>query len=172
MSWWLTLLFLGKLQYSTHATLLGEKHRSVPLFRSLSKDWMRDRPSRPATTWALPKWKVKLLSPDRLFETPWTAAYQDPPSMGFSRQEYWSGHFLLRSSAYLRLLMFLLAILIPACCSSSAAFRMMYSAYKLNKQGDNIQPRCTPFPIWNQSVVPCLVWLLLLDLHTSFSGGR
>ena len=34
---------------------------------------------------------------------------------------------------------------------------MMYSAYKLNKQGDNIQPWCTPFPIWNQPVVPCLV---------------
>ena len=27
----------------------------------------------------------------------------------------------------------------------------MYSAYKLNKQGDNMQPCCTPFPIWNQS---------------------
>ena len=34
---------------------------------------------------------------------------------------------------------------------------MMYSAYKLNKQGDNIQPWCTSFPIWNQSVVPCPV---------------
>ena len=33
----------------------------------------------------------------------------------------------------------------------------MYSAYKLNKQGDNIQPWCTPFPIWNPSVVPCPV---------------
>ena len=42
------------------------------------------------------------------------------------------------SSAYLRLLLFLLAILIPACASSSPAFLMMYSAYKLNKQGDNI----------------------------------
>ena len=31
------------------------------------------------------------------------------------------------------------------------------SAYKLNKQGDNLQPWCTPFPIWNQSVVPCPV---------------
>ena len=40
------------------------------------------------------------------------------------------------SSAYLRLLIFLLAILIPACASSSLAFRMMYSAYKLNKQGE------------------------------------
>ena len=61
------------------------------------------------------------------------------------------------SSAYLRLLIFLLAILIPACVSSSPAFLMMYSAYKLNNQGDNIQPSCIPFPIWNQSVVPCSV---------------
>ena len=37
------------------------------------------------------------------------------------------------SSAYLRLLIFLLAILIPACVSSSLAFLIMYSAYKLNK---------------------------------------
>ena len=44
------------------------------------------------------------------------------------------------SSAYLRLLIFLLAILIPACASSSLAIHMMYPAYKLNKQGDNIQP--------------------------------
>ena len=39
------------------------------------------------------KWKVKVKSLSRvqLFTTPWTAAYQAPPSMGFSRQEYWSG---------------------------------------------------------------------------------
>ena len=35
--------------------------------------------------------KVKLLSRVRLLATPWTAAHQAPPSMGFSRQEYWSG---------------------------------------------------------------------------------
>ena len=61
------------------------------------------------------------------------------------------------SSAYLRLLIFLMAILIPACASSGPAFLMMYSAYKLNKQGDSIEPWHTPFPIWNQSVVPCPV---------------
>ena len=44
------------------------------------------------------------------------------------------------SCAYLRLLIFLLAFLIPAYASSSPAFLMMYSAYKLNKQGDKIQP--------------------------------
>ena len=42
------------------------------------------------------------------------------------------------SSAYLRFLIFLLAILIPTCGPSGPAFHMMYSAYKLNKQGDNI----------------------------------
>ena len=43
-------------------------------------------------------------------------------------------------SAYLRLFLFLLAILIPACASSSPVFHMMYSTYKLNKQDDNTQP--------------------------------
>ena len=38
-----------------------------------------------------PTLKVKSLSRVQLFATPWTEAYQDPPSMGFSRQEYWSG---------------------------------------------------------------------------------
>ena len=61
------------------------------------------------------------------------------------------------SSEYPRLLIFLPAVLIPACASSSPAFLMIYSAYKLSKQGDNIQPWYTPFPIWNQSVVSCLV---------------
>ena len=54
-------------------------------------------------------------------------------------------------SVYLRL------ILIPACDSSSLALCMMYSAYKLNKQGDKIQLYCTSFPILKQSVVPCPV---------------
>ena len=35
--------------------------------------------------------EVKSLSRVRLFATPWTVAHQAPPSMGFSRQEYWSG---------------------------------------------------------------------------------
>ena len=59
------------------------------------------------------------------------------------------------SSVYLRLLIFLQAILISACASSSLAFHTMYSAYTWKKQGDNIQPWCKPFPIWNQSIVPC-----------------
>ena len=39
--------------------------------------------------------KGKLLSRVRLLATPWSAAYQAPPSMGFSRREYWSGYTLI-----------------------------------------------------------------------------
>ena len=54
----------------------------------------------------------------------------------------YSSHSALRIvlSAYLRLLIFLPAVLMSACTSTSLAFHMMYSAYKLNKQGDSIQP--------------------------------
>ena len=56
-------------------------------------------------------------------------------------------------SAYLRLLIFLLAIFIPACNSSIPAFYVMCSVYKLNKQDDNKQPCHTSFSILKQSVV-------------------
>ena len=61
------------------------------------------------------------------------------------------------SSSYLRLLIVLLAILISACLPCSLVFNMTYSEYKLNKCINNIQPWWTPFPIWNQSIVPCPV---------------
>ena len=64
------------------------------------------------------------------------------------------------SSVYLRLLILLPAVLILACYLSSPAFCMMYSACKLNKQVDNIQPWHTSFPILNQSVVQCLVLIV------------
>ena len=61
------------------------------------------------------KWKVKvkLLSHVQLLATPWTAAYQAPPSMEFSRQEYWS------------------RVPLPS--------PMMYYAYKLNIQETPVQ---------------------------------
>ena len=96
---------------------------------------------------------------------PWTGEPGGLPTMRSHRVRYdWSdlaaaaaaspSAIRVVSSAYMRLLIFLAAILIPACASSSPAFLLMYSAYKLNKQGDNIQPWRT---IWNQSVVPCPV---------------
>ena len=74
-------------------------------------------------------------------------------------------------SAYLKWLIFVPAILIPACDLSSLAFHLMHSAYKLNKHGDNIQCCLTPFSILNQSVVPYLI-LLFFDLHTGFFGKQ
>ena len=53
------------------------------------------------------------------------------------------------SSVYMRSLIFLQAILILVWASSSLAFHTMCSEYKLNKPHNNIQPWCTPFPIWN-----------------------
>ena len=96
---------------------------------------------------------VQLLSHVRLFATPRTAARQASLSIANS----WSLltlmpiELVMPSNSYLRLLIFLLAFLIPACASSSLEFDMMYPAYKLYKQGDNIQPWRTPFPIWNHS---------------------
>ena len=61
----------------------------------------------------------------------------------------------VESFAYLRLLIFFPAILIPACASSSPAFHLRYSARMLNKQNENIQPCHTSFPILNQSGSNC-----------------
>ena len=105
----------------------------------------------------------EVMGPDAMILVFWMLSFK--PTFSFScftfikRLFGSSSLFSIRvvSSAYLRLLIFLLAILIPACASSSPAFLLMYSAYKLNKQGDNMQPWCTPFPVWNQSVFPCPV---------------
>ena len=79
------------------------------------------------------------------------------PSMGSHRVGHDWSDLAVAASAYLRLLIFLPAILITACASSSPTFLTMYSAYKLNKEGDNIRPWHNPFPILNQPVVPCLI---------------
>ena len=72
--------------------------------------------------------------------------------------------------AYLKLVIFLPAVLIPAFASSSPAFLMMYSACKLSKQGDNTLPGCTPFPIWDPSVIPCPV-LTVASWSSQISQG-
>ena len=77
------------------------------------------------------------------------------------------------SYAYLRLLIFFPEILTPACASFSPGFPMMYSAYKLSEQGDNIQPWRTPSPILNQSVVWYLALTCLLTyIQVSLAAGK
>ena len=104
----------------------------------------------------------EVMGPDAMILVFWMLSFKPTFSVSsftFNKRLFSSSLSAIRvvSSAYLRLLIFLPAILIPACASSSQAFLMMYSANKLNKQGDNIQLWCTPYPIWNQSVVPCPV---------------
>ena len=91
------------------------------------------------------------------------------PSLGVFTLSSSSSLIRVVSSTYLKLLVFLLAVLILLCDLPSPAFHIMYSAYRLNKQGDNIQSCHIPFPILNQSIVPCL---LILERHMGFSGDR
>ena len=105
------------------------------------------------------------MGPDALIFIFWMLSFKPAFSLSsftFIKRLFSSSLSAIRvvSSAYLRLLIFLPAILIPAWASSSLAFFMMYSEYKLNIQGDNIQPWHTPFQIWNQSMVPCLVLIV------------
>ena len=101
----------------------------------------------------------EVIEPDTMILVFWMLSFK--PTFSFSSFTFFKRLFSssllsaiwVLSPSYLRLL----AILIPACASFSLVFYMIYSAYKLNKQGDNIQPWCTLFPIWNQSVVPCPV---------------
>ena len=91
--------------------------------------------------------------------------------------------FLVVSSAYLRLLIFLPAILIPAYASSSLAFHMMYSAYKLNKHGEGngnpLQYSCLENPVdigawWAavQRVAQSRTRLKRLSMHVCVGEGN
>ena len=102
----------------------------------------------------------EVMGPDTMILVFWMFSFQPTFSLSFFTfiKRLFSSSSLsairVVSPAYMRLLIFLPAILIPACASYSPAFLMMYSAYKLNKQGDNIQPWRAHFLIWNQSVGP------------------
>ena len=99
----------------------------------------------------------EVMGPDAMISVFWMLSFKPTFSLSsftFIKRLFSSSLSAIRvvPSAYLRLLIFLLATLIPAWASSTPAFLRMYSAYELNKQGDSIQPWCTPFPIWNQSM--------------------
>ena len=126
------------------------------------------------------KVKVKSFSPVRLLETPWTAAHQAPPSMGFSRQEVMGPEVII---LVFWMLSFKPAFSLPhftvikrlLSSSSLSAIRVVSSAYlrllswfqlmlhqhslmnsaqTLNKQDDSRQPRGTLFLIWNWTLPP------------------
>ena len=104
----------------------------------------------------------EVTGPDAIISVFWMLSFKSTfslSSLTYNKRLFSSSSFSpirMVSSAYLILLIFLSTILIPA-YASSLVFLMMYSANKLNKQGNNIQPWRTLFPIWNQSVFPCSV---------------
>ena len=146
------------------AFLQRSKHLLISWFQSLSTVVLEPKKIKSVTVSIVsPSTGHEVTGPDDMIFVFWMLSFK--PAFSLSSftfiKKLFSSSLLsaikVVSSAYLRLLVFLLAIFIPTCASSSPAFLMMYSAYKLNKLGDNIQPWRTPFPIWNQSVVPCPV---------------
>ena len=154
--------FVGKIMSLLFNMLSRLLITFLPRSKCLSVSWLQ---SPPAVTVSIvsPSICHELMGPDAMILVFWILSLK--PTFSLSSftflKRLFSSSLLsairVVSSAYLRLLIFLLAILIPAYASSSLAFLMMYFAYKLNKQGDNIQPWHTSFSIWNQSVVPCPV---------------
>ena len=104
----------------------------------------------------------EVTGPDAIISVFWMLSFKSTfslSSLTYNKRLFSSSSFSpirMVSSAYLILLIFLSTILIPA-YASSLVFLMMYSANKLNKQGNNIQPWRTLFLIWKQSVVPCSI---------------
>ena len=84
------------------------------------------------------------MGPDALILVSWMLSYK--PALSLSSFSFFKQFFSssslsatrVVSSVYLKLWIFLYKIVIPDCDSSSLAFCLMYSAYKLNKQGDSI----------------------------------
>ena len=105
----------------------------------------------------------EVMGPDAMILLFWMLSFK--PSFKFSSYTFIKSLFSfsslsaisVASSAYLRLLIFLLESWFQLVLHLAWHFTWLYSACKLNQQGDNIQYWCTPFPIWNQCVVPCPV---------------
>ena len=117
----------------------------------------------------------EMMEPDAMIFVFWTLSFKPTFSLSSSTfiKRLFSSSSLsavkVVSSAYLRLLIFLPAILIPAGASSSPVLLLMCSAYKLNKQDDNIQPWHTPFLYGTSLLFHVQFYLLLPDLHTKLN---
>ena len=155
--------FVGKVMCLLFNTLFRFVKAFLPRSKHLLISWLQ----APSTVILEPK-KIKpgtvsVLSPsichevlgrDAMILVFWMLSFKPAFSLSFFTFKRWSSSSSLSAtrvvlSAYVIILIFLPTVLIPACASSSWAFCMMYSACKLNKQGENIQPWCTPFPILN-----------------------
>ena len=120
-----------------------------------------------------PSISYEVVGPDAMVLVFWMLSFKPALSLSsFTLKKPFSSSLLssitVVSSAYLRLLILLPALLSSACDSSSPAFCKMHFAYKFNKQGDSIQPYHNPFAILNQSIVPCLILIVASQLTYRF----
>ena len=120
----------------------------------------------------------EVMRPDAMVLVFWMLSFKPTFSLSsFTFNKRLSSSSLLSSirvvsSVYLRLLIFLLTILIPAYTSFNLAFHMKYSAYKLNKQVTRYSLDVLLSQFGTSLLFYVQFWLLLLNLHTDFSGGR
>ena len=142
-----TSLFFNMLSRFVITFLPRSKRLLISWLQSPSAVILEPKKIKSATVFIVcPSNCQEVMGPDAVILVFWMLSFQPTFSLSsftfIKRLFSSSSHSAIRvvSSAYLRLLVFLPAILIPACASSSPAFLMMYSACKLSEQGDNIQP--------------------------------
>ena len=125
--------------------------------------------------------KVKSLSHVRLCATPWTAAYQAPLSMGFSREEYWSGVPLLSPGNSLKWkfnkILIVFAILIPLLITQSRGRKIIaegYSIYYQDQVSINqwINQTADYMVIMSNSTVPTKLSLDFLSFGVTFKFSK
>ena len=108
----------------------------------------------------------EVMAPDAIISAFWMISYKPDFSLSsfiFIKRLFSSSSLSairVVSSAYMRSLS--PGNLDASLCFISLASHIMYSVCELNKQGDNIQPWCTPFPILNQFIVSCLILTVAL----------
>ena len=143
------------------AFLPTSKYLFILWLQSPSAVILEPKKIKPVIVSLSPSMSHEMMGPDAKIFIFWMLSFKPAFSLSYSfiKRLFSSSLSVIRvvSSAYLNLLIFLPAILSTAWASSTPAFHMMYSAYKLNKQGDDIQPWRTSFPTFSQSVVPCPV---------------
>ena len=160
------------------AFLPSSKHLLISWLQSSSAVILEPQKIKSATVSTFsPSTAYEVIGLDAMIFVFWMLSFKPLSSFTFIKRLFSSSllsAIRVVSSAYLRWLIFYLAVWISVCDSSSQACHMMYSACKLNKQGDNIQPWHTPCPILNQSVVPCpvLTVCFLTGIHVSQEAGR
>ena len=173
------LLVFSMLSRFVTAFLSRSKHLLNSWLQSVSTVILEPKKIKSVTVSSVfPSICHKVMGPDAMIFIFWMLSFKPVFSLSYftfiKRLFNFSSLSAIRVvlSAYLELLVFLLAVSIPAGASSSLAFHMMYCAYKLNKQGDNIQPWQTPFPVLSQFVVPYPVLTVASWPAYRFTGDR